>query len=84
MTSPQQRTTLGHRAAWLLGIKLDQNGAEQDPVTRGESVFSVVTADSYVEEEPRSIDWLMSYVPTGKNILDYIISLFPFISWIGK
>lgn len=84
MTSPQQRSQIGHGLAKVLGIKLNQNGDKQDPVTRGESVFSVTTADSYTEDEPTSIEWLEQYIPNGHDVVNYLISLFPFISWIGK
>lgn len=67
--------------AKALGIKLDE--PETERVTRGESVFSIQTADSFFEEQPTVREVLADIVPSRKDIVDYIASLFPFISWIG-
>ncbi|KAK7941107.1 sulfate permease [Apiospora aurea] len=76
-------TAIGHGLAKVLGIKLDAPESARDEVTRGESVFSTQTADSFVEEQPTSVEWLSELVPTGDEVLAYIKSLFPFLSWIG-
>lgn len=76
------RTKIGHGLAKVLGIKLeDQNS---DPVTRGESVFSVSSADTYVEPEPTVQEWAQEYTPSGRDLVNYFISLFPFIQWIHR
>jgi solute carrier family 26 (sodium-independent sulfate anion transporter), member 11 len=76
-------TKIGHGLAKVLGIKLDyRNPTGADPVTRGESTFSIETADSYIETEPTSAEWIRSITPTGKDVLDYLKSLFPFIHWL--
>ena len=75
-------TKLGHTLAKGLGIKVERPVAYQDEVTRGESVFS--SDDTWVEEPPHTIDTLRSIVPTGKETIDYFISLFPFLHWIGR
>ncbi|KAI8632165.1 sulfate permease [Xylariaceae sp. FL1651] len=75
------RRQVGHGLAKALGIKLEE--PENERVTRGESVFSNHTAESFFEEQPKVRDVLASLVPTRKRILDYILSLFPFLSWIG-
>lgn len=72
---------IGHGLAKVLGIKLDESETER--VTRGESVFSTQTADSFVEEPPRVKDVLARIVPSRKGVLNYVKSLFPFLSWIG-
>lgn len=78
-------TKIGHGLAKVLGIKLDQNNPYgSDRVTRGESVFSVSSADSYVEEEPRSIQWLEEVIPTGHEVVNYFRNLLPFTKWITK
>ncbi|KAI1329630.1 sulfate permease [Xylariaceae sp. FL0255] len=64
-----------------LGIKLEE--PESDRVTRGESVLSVATADSFYEEAPTVREALGHIVPSRKGIVDYLWSLFPFLSWIG-
>ncbi|KAK9421955.1 putative STAS domain-containing protein [Seiridium unicorne] len=73
------RTNTGHKLAKFLGIKLET----QEEVTRGESVFSTQTADSFVEEEPTTAEWLREITPTGRDITNYVKSIFPFLSWIG-
>ncbi|TGJ85058.1 hypothetical protein E0Z10_g3694 [Xylaria hypoxylon] len=72
---------VGHGLAKALGIKLHES--ESNRVTRGESVFSNQTADSFFEEQPTVKEALASIVPSRRAILDYILSLFPFLSWIG-
>lgn len=77
-------SSVGHTVAKVLGIKLDyRNETSQSKVTRGESVFSVSSADSYVEEEPTVGEWVRDTIPTGKQWLHYLYSLFPFTHWIG-
>ncbi|KAK3693548.1 sulfate transporter family-domain-containing protein [Podospora appendiculata] len=76
-------TRVGHILAKGLGIKLRDKEPYVDEVTRGESVLSTATTDTFVEEPPRSADVLLELVPTGRQTLNYIISLFPFLSWIG-
>lgn len=73
------RTQVGHTLAKYLGIKLE---ARED-VTRGESVFSNHTADSFIEEEPTTAEWLHDITPTGQDVTNYLKSLFPFLNWIG-
>ena len=52
-TQPSTRTKIGHGLAKVLGIKLNyRNPTGTEDLTRGESVFSVSSADTYVEEEP--------------------------------
>ncbi|KAF1975633.1 putative sulfate transporter [Bimuria novae-zelandiae CBS 107.79] len=78
-------TKIGHGLAKVLGIDLHyrhETGSEQ--VTRGESVFSVGSADTYVEQEPTAWDWLREITPTGKDIAHYFIHLFPFLHWITR
>lgn len=76
-------TSIGHGLAKVLGIKLDAPESARDEVTRGESVFSTQTTDSFIEEQPTSVEWLSELAPTGDEVLAYIKSLFPFLSWIG-
>ena len=72
-------TKVGHGLAKAMGIKLDYR---KDAVTRGESTYSISTADSYVEEEPRTIDWVKEVIPTRQQWFAYLRSLFPFTEWI--
>lgn len=74
------RTEVGHTLAKYLGIKLE---AQEDVTTRGESVFSTHTSDSFVEEEPTTAEWFQEVIPSGHDVVTYLKSLFPFLSWIG-
>lgn len=73
------KTQVGHSLAKALGITLES--ADED-VTRGESVFSVETADTFIEQPPTTSEWLTSGAPSTDDVVDYIKSLFPFLSWI--
>ena len=78
-------TKIGHGIAKFLRIKLDYRDPLGDSaVTRGESVFSVSSAETYVEEEPTTVEWLLQITPNGKDMLHYLHSLFPFVHWIGR
>lgn len=77
-------TNVGHTLAKGLGIKLQYRNELDEELRRGESVFSSATAETYVEEEPHSIEWLHSLVPTGQTLINYVKSLFPFLSWIDR
>ncbi|CCC10385.1 hypothetical protein SMACR_02956 [Sordaria macrospora] len=72
----------GRFTAKALGIKL-QDKDPYDEVTRGESIISNHTTSSFVEEPPHTSEFLRELVPSGKQLGDYAISLFPFTSWIG-
>lgn len=71
--------------AKLLGIKLQyRNPTGEDRVTRGESAYSISTADTYVEREPTSTEWITSVAPTGRTLVNWLYHLFPFTHWIGR
>lgn len=73
---------VGHGLAKVLGIKLEDNGANS--VTRGESTFSTVSGDTYVEEEPSTIDWLKKGIPTGRQAGRFFVNLFPATRWLPR
>lgn len=76
---------VGHGLAKVLGINLHyRNETGSDRITRGESVFSIDSADSYVEREPTAMDWLRDTFPSGRQWLAYLASLFPFVHWITR
>lgn len=75
-----RKDQIGRGLAKVLGIKLEQH--HHEPVTRGESVFSVNTADSYIEEEPTVGEFLSRLIPSGRGIVNYLLTLFPFLNWI--
>lgn len=76
-------TKVGHGLAKVLGIKLDDQN-QHDKVTRGESAYSVDSADTYIDEEPTVGEWLSDVTPTPSGILHYFINLFPFTHWITR
>lgn len=85
MASNNTTSKVGHGLAKALGIKLQyRNPTGEDRITRGESVFSVSTADTYVEEEPTTLDWILQVAPTGRTFIRWAHSLFPFTHWIGR
>jgi len=74
---------VGHGLAKVLGIKLEyRNELGRENITRGESVFSVSSADTYVEEEPTVGEWFRETLPDGPGLLRYAKSLFPFVNWL--
>lgn len=78
---------LGQTLAKGLGIKIpyrDPLGSEADPVTRGESVFTSGTAETYIEPEPTVAEWIHDQIPTTHDVSNYIINLFPFLKWITR
>ena len=78
-------TKIGHGLAKVLGIDLNyRNETGSDRVTRGESLFSIDSADTYVEHEPTTLEWLREYTPSGQDIAHYFASLFPFVHWITR
>lgn len=78
-------TKIGHGLAKVLGIKLDyRHELAADKITRGESVFSVSSADTYVEQEPTVAEWVSDTIPSGRDLARYARSLFPFTHWIGR
>ncbi|KAF1997606.1 sulfate permease 2 [Amniculicola lignicola CBS 123094] len=78
-------TRIGHGLAKVLGIDLQyRNETGVESLSRGESVFSVGSADTYVEGEPTALEWLQEITPSGKDVLHYFRSLFPFLTWITR
>ena len=77
-------TKLGHNLAKVLGIKIPYRNPTGNSITRGESVYSVSSADTYVEEEPTAVEWIREVTPTGQGILHWAYNLFPFTHWIGR
>jgi sodium-independent sulfate anion transporter 11 len=82
MASARRKT--GHFLAKVLGINLDYHDDHPDDLTRGESVFSVQTADSFIERPPTSGEWIQDLIPNRHELLEYTRSLFPFTYWIGR
>lgn len=83
--SSSPATKIGHGLAKVLGIKLQyRDPTGQEDLARGESVYSVSTADTFVEQEPTSIEWITSIAPTPHTFINWAYHLFPFTHWIGR
>lgn len=75
------RTKVGHGLAKFFNIELQKPQPYEDEVTRGESVNST---DTFVEQPPSAGEYFRELAPSGRDVLGYIKSLFPFLYWIGK
>ncbi|KAL8903320.1 MAG: hypothetical protein Q9207_004008 [Kuettlingeria erythrocarpa] len=85
MVSKFTSSKIGHGLAKALGIKLQyRNPQGADDISRGESVFSVSSADSFVEKEPTSWEWIRAVTPTGHDLARWAYHLFPFTHWIDR
>lgn len=77
-------TKTGHFLAKILGIDLhDFHAASTDEASRGESVLSADSGDTFVEEPPTTAEYFKSMAPSRENTLKYTKSLLPFMDWIG-
>lgn len=70
-------------AAKALGIKLQDSDPYKEPDRPGASVSSEQSAHTFVESPPLVLDYLAGLLPSGTELYDYVVSLFPFLSWIG-
>ena len=82
--APSAATKVGHGLAKVLGIDLHYRDPTGERISRGESVFSVSSADTYVEEEPTALEWIKQVKPSGRTFVNWAYSLFPFTHWIGR
>lgn len=77
-------TAVGHGLAKALNIELEED-ALVDPITRGESVYSMSSApDMYYEPEPTVLEWFQQFCPTLHGFGEYMVSLVPFLTWIHR
>lgn len=72
--------------ASLLLIDLTPADLARDPPhVRGQDrTESIAESDSFIEEEPTVLAWVGELQPTGSGIIQYVLSLFPFVSWIHR
>lgn len=73
----------GRSLARALGIKLRDSDPWKDNVTLGETVLSR-PGNSFFEEHPTVPGFFLGLRPSRKQASDYVLSLFPFLSWIAK
>ena len=72
-----------HAVAKALGIKLQEHDPFQELDRPGASMMSDHTDHSFVEEPPEVLDYLNNLIPSGNQLYNYVVSLFPFLAWIG-
>jgi sodium-independent sulfate anion transporter 11 len=77
-------TKAGHFIAKILRIDLNYRDEVPEEITRGESVFSVQTSDTFIEQQPTSAEWVREVLPSRQELVAYTRSLFPFTYWIGR
>lgn len=77
---------VGRALASFLQIDLTPaNLARNPPHTNNQGrAESVLESDSFVETEPTVIEWVGEFKPTGSGFLEYLLGLFPFVSWIHR
>lgn len=76
---------VGQGLAKVLGIKLQyRNPTGQQDLSRGESVFSASTTDTFVEREPTTREWFSEILPTPRTFIHWGYHLFPFTHWIDR
>jgi sodium-independent sulfate anion transporter 11 len=73
----------GRSLARALGIKLRDTDPWKDDVTLGDTVFSRAD-NSFLEEHPTVPAFFMGLRPSRQQASNYLLSLFPFLSWITK
>ncbi|KAH6608784.1 sulfate permease 2 [Trichoderma cornu-damae] len=77
---------VGLALARVLGIKLEDEAESayryEEPLKRGESVFSIQSSDSFIDGPPTTSEWLHQQLPSQDEARGYVKSLFPFISWL--
>ena len=44
--------------------------------------YGTGSVDSYLEQDPSVAEWFRDTIPTQHQVLQYLISLFPFSRWI--
>ena len=79
---PSTGAKVGPVLAKGLGIKLQDPEPYRDPVTRGESVRSMQSTDTFVEQAPTTTEWFRETLPNNQELREYTWSLFPFLHWI--
>jgi len=76
---------VGHGLARVLGIDLEHATSYEQQITRGESVYSLSgSSDAYIDTEPTVLEYFSQFKPTGRGLSQYLLSFFPFVTWIGR
>jgi len=79
-------TKIGHSLAWVLRIDLNPGQrAKESPIPRvveGQDGSGLGT--TYIEHEPTVMEWFQQFEPSVPGFVSYLLSLIPFVSWIGR
>lgn len=85
-----QQPTPASNALTFVGEKIlripfsDSKEPHEDRVTRGESIAEANHADPYIDREPSVTEWVSELIPTGRDMLEFGKSLFPFTEWLPR
>ncbi len=75
-TRPGGASKVGNFLVKVLGIKLQEpEPIREDSLGEPDEVF--------YEQQPTTAEYLRELVPSGDDLLRYLVSIFPFLSWIG-
>lgn len=83
MTSPNEALAFVGEKILRIPIK-DSTERHQDRVTRGESIATAHDADPYIDVEPSVTQWIKDVTPSGRDLLEFGKSLFPFVDWLPR
>lgn len=75
---------IGSSAARLLGIEPDERHQQIPTNLAGRATEAISPLDPYFEQEPTVNEWIRDQIPSRHDILPYILSFFPFTTWIGR
>lgn len=72
-------SSMNNQFAWFLAkfLRIDIN-YRQEPKENE----SIASSDTFVEREPTAKEWLSQFRPSRSSTNAYLLSLFPFLSWI--
>lgn len=82
MAAPPSRA--GNLIAKFLRINTNYRDEPTESITRGESIVSDSTIETFVEEDPTSIEWIRDVLPGRDTAKRYVKELFPFLNWITR
>lgn len=75
-SSTKLTSKVGNFLVKALGIQLQ----EPEPIRED---FPGEPDEVFYEQQPTTAEFLRGLVPSGDDLLHYLVSLFPFMSWIG-
>lgn len=78
---PEAAVSVGRILAKTLGINVEDSHHNVYHHEENESLVPEATIP-FIEDHPTTIEWLQEQVPSHDDIVNYTLSLFPFLSWI--